>query len=121
MSEPDLPLTARDTAEWIRKAAGKVNRLGRGAPTSYRSISASQTLLDRDEVVEVTATCTVTLPTMVEGKRFTIKRSYSGASNVTVSGGSKNIDGAASVTLTTQYASITVVGGASQWLKIASV
>lgn len=120
MSEPDLAVNPSDIKAWVRQAAGKINRLARGAAGPYRSISSSQTLLDRDEVVEVTATCTVTLPTLTEGKQFTIKRSYSGASNVTVSGGGKNIDGAASVTLGSQYSSITVVGGTSQWLKIAS-
>jgi hypothetical protein len=108
--EPDIPATARTQDEWNRKAATKLNRLARLPKVNTRSISTSQTLREEDSLVIVTAACTVTLPTLTDGAEFVIKKTVA-AGTVTVSGGGKNIDGAASFNLTTQYTGKRITGG----------
>jgi hypothetical protein len=66
----------------------------------------------------------VTLPlaSRVKGMAVTIKRLNSGANAVTIArSGSDTIDGAASVSLSAQYASRTVASDGSAWHIIASV
>ena len=114
MKDPDIPVTATDVAGWIRKAAGKINRLGRSPRLSMRYVTAATTALDTDEWILCTGALTVTLPSLIEGKRFTIKRLSTGTTTIATTS-SQTIDGAATKTLTSQYACLTVVGGTSEW------
>lgn len=114
MKDPDLPVTTNNPVEWIRKAAGKINRLGRSPRFSMRYVTTSTTALDTDEVILCTGALTVTLPGVIEGKRYTIKRLGTGTTTIATTGG-QTIDGAATKTLTTQYACLRVYGGTSEW------
>jgi hypothetical protein len=69
-------------------------------------------------VVNGSAAVTVTLPASpAVGKLITIKdgAGIAGTSNVTIAGNSKNIDGAASVAITANYESATLVYNGTQW------
>lgn len=112
MKDPDIPVTAVDTATWIRKAAGKLNRLARSPRFSMRYVVADTTALETDEWILCTGALTVTLPNLIEGKRYVVKRLSTGTTTIS---GAQNIDGAASKTLTSQYACLKVVGGTGEW------
>lgn len=62
---------------------------------------------------------TVTLPDPNEARdhRYTVVK-VDATANVTVDGGSGNINGSASVTLTTQYERIDVVSDGSNWFRV---
>lgn len=69
-------------------------------------------------VVNGTAAVTVTLPAApATGKIITVKdgAGIATASNVTVAGGGKNIDGATSTVITANYESVTLVYNGTQW------
>ena len=114
MKEPDIPITATDVPAWIRRAAGKLNRLGRSPRLSMRYVTAATTALDTDEWILCTGALTVTLPSLIEGKRYTIKRLTTGTTTIATTS-SQTIDGVTTKTLTSQYACLTVVGGTSEW------
>lgn len=101
------------------KKVGEVTRTAErelvGSVTLVAPTVSAYRVLPADGLVRVDALfapVTVTLPlaSLVVGNRFTIKRLNSAGSDVTVeASGADLIDGAASVTLTTQYERITVV------------
>ena len=114
MKDPDIPTRATNVDEWIRKAAGKINRMGRADRLSMRYVTAATTALNTDEWILCTGALTVTLPSLIEGKRYTIKRLLTGTTTIACNG-AQTIDGAATKTLTAQYQCLTVVGGTSEW------
>ena len=73
-----------------------------------------------DSVILINGNITVTLPTAQEGKgkRITCKAINAGGGTRTVSGNGSNIDGAATWTTTTQYASVDLVSDGVQWWAI---
>jgi hypothetical protein len=100
---------------------------GAGTVPSFKAINAtnpvlakavSYTLLTTDATVITTGTITITLPTAVgaSGKLYTMKKSDSAATTLTVNcTGAETIDGAASLTITTQYTALTVVSNNAVW------
>ena len=52
------------------------------------------------------------------GKQITIKKVDSGAGNVIIDGNGALIDGAATITLTTQYESVTLQWDGTNWNKL---
>ena len=115
MKDPDVPTRATNIDEWIRKAAGKLNRLARYPRHSMRYLTASATAFDADEWILCTGALTVTLPSLIEGKRYTIKNIGASGTTTIATTSSQKIDGASTKTLTTQYACLKVVGGTSEW------
>lgn len=87
--------------------------------TAVTSITGALTLTAAHSVIFASAAggaFTVTIPTAVgcTGRRYTIKRVNSGANNVTVTAAT-NIDGVASVVLTTLHDSLVIVSDGSTW------
>lgn len=85
-----------------------------------RTVTANYTCSKHDQVILLNADATVTLPAITSGdrKRITVKVINSGTNTRTVSGNSKNIDGAATVTTTTQYTSWDFVTDGSNWFIV---
>lgn len=80
-----------------------------------RTIAANYTATTLDYCIIADATAgniTVTLPALVAGHSFVVKKIDASVNTVTVSG---TIDGAASVVLLTRYANTNIIGGASEW------
>ncbi|MEY3459772.1 MAG: hypothetical protein RL215_2929 [Planctomycetota bacterium] len=88
------------------------------------SKSATYTVTKSDDIVLCNASggaFTVTLPSAVgnTGRQFVVKRLNSGSNAVTVAAaGGQTIDGAATVTLSSQYQVITLVSDGSGWMLI---
>lgn len=115
MKDPDVPTRATNAEEWIRRAAGKLNRLGRSPHWAVRYVTATTTALDTDQLICCTGTLTVNLPNINEGQYYIIKMLSSGTT-VTVDGySSQTIDGAATKTITVQYNVLRLIGGTTQW------
>lgn len=87
------------------------------------TVTQAHTINDGDRFILADATggaFTVTLPTAVgrKGKPFTVIRTNSGANAVTVDGdGSETINGAANVSLSSQYDRVTVISDNTNWLR----
>lgn len=93
-----------------------------GTVKALTSVTANYTVNINDEIVLAsasTAALTVTLPhaAMATGQVFAIKKTDSTANAVTVEASSGNVDGAASVAMTTQNEAIHVVSdGTNYWV-----
>jgi hypothetical protein len=85
-----------------------------------RTVTDDYTCTNYDQVILLNADATVTLPSVRDGdrKRVTVKVINSGGNTRTVSGNGKNIDGASSVTTTTQYTSWDFVTDGSNWFIV---
>lgn len=85
-----------------------------------RTVTTNYTCTKYDAVILLNADVTVTLPSVSVGdqKRITVKVINAGTNTRTVSGNGKNIDGAATVTTTTQYTSWDFVTDGSNWFVI---
>ena len=85
-----------------------------------RTVSAAYQAVLTDSVILINGDVTVTLPTAAkaQGKRITCKAINAGGGTRTVSGNGANIDGAATWTTTTQYASQDFVSSGTQWWTI---
>ena len=85
-----------------------------------RTVSAAYTVQLSDAVILMDGNITVTLPLINEAgpKRITVKVINSGGGTRTVSGNGANIDGAATVTTTTQYTAWDFVNDGSNWWVI---
>jgi len=88
------------------------------------AITMSTTLGATHCVVAVDAsggTVTVTLPgaSNCEGRLYVIKKTDSSSYGVTIDAGSSTIDGNSSVSLSSQWNSVTIVSDGTNWLKIA--
>ncbi len=86
-----------------------------------RGVAASATFGFTDYLITADATggaVTLTLPDRVTGRTVSAKKTDAGVNTVTLSGDA-NIDGSATKVLLTQYASVTLVAGASEWHVVA--
>lgn len=96
----------------------RVAALEAASGTNHRTVTADVSVLASDSAIFVDATSndvTVTLPALSE-RRFRVKRIDASANTVTIDGDGTNIDGAASITLLTQYESVTLAGGGEWWI-----
>ena len=90
----------------------------------YAAKSADYTITNTDSVLTVGVTTgsnnrTITLPAVASNTNriITVKKVDSGSGSVTVDGaGAETIDGTSSVTLTIQYASVTVQSNGTSWV-----
>lgn len=84
--------------------------------TSVSTKTANYSLVSTDSIILVNGAYTMTLPsaaTAGSGTQYTIKRIGTGTTTINSSSGT--IDGSASVQLTTQYSSVTVVSDGTSW------
>jgi hypothetical protein len=93
---------------------------------AVKSVTAAYTMQPLDRIVLADATSapfTVTLPS-AQGRHgqqaLTVKRMNAGGNAVTVGAASGLIDGAATQSLGSQYARLSVVSDGTQWLIIGS-
>jgi hypothetical protein len=91
----------------------------------YVQTAVSYQVLNTDAIVGVSSTAaprTLTMPasSLVTGQRWTFKDESGGAAanNITISGNGKNIDGAATYVITTNYGSVDVYYNGSQFYII---
>lgn len=93
-------------------------RIGSIEAPGIRAVTADTALTGSDKLLTVDATggnVTVSLPSLVAGRVFIVKRIDGSANAVTIdAAGSDLIDGAGSVSMPTQWQSFTLHGGA-QW------
>lgn len=85
---------------------------------AINTYSSNTTISNLDSVVFVNAASApvqITLPSSVIGKYFDIKKTDSSANLVTITPPSGTIDGAANVTISIQYASVTIIGDGSNF------
>lgn len=89
--------------------------------TAYVSKSGLYTLGATDQVVNVTAATTITLPSAsgITSRVYTIKNSSSGSVTVNTTS-SQTIDGATSYSLSSQYKYVTVMSTGSNWIIIGN-
>jgi len=91
---------------------------------TYRSVSATGNVQSGDYLLLCDSTAgavTVTLPpaALVPGRIYVFKRINAGANNVVVDGyASETIDGAATYTLSSQWAGVTVMSNGTAWFII---
>jgi hypothetical protein len=91
---------------------------------AYRSVSATGNVQSGDYLLLCDSTAgavTITLPSaaLVPGRIYVFKRINAGANNVVVDGyASETIDGAASYTLSSQWAGVTVMSNGTAWFII---
>lgn len=111
------PLSVSDTLKW--DGTNFVN-----AKTYTLSTSANYTATLDDEVILVDASAgnrTITLPSASSssGHAYVIKKVDSSGNSVIIDGdGSETIDGATTVTTTTQWASFNIISNGTNWFKI---
>lgn len=116
-----LPPTAANLPEWIRRAAGTINELiGRlGSFGTSAAVTSSYSAADSDYLIMADAAggaVTIALPGNRLGKQYVIKKTDSSANVVTISAaGGETIDGAASLSITAQWQSYTIMGVAGGW------
>lgn len=97
------------------------------ADEAIKSVTAAYTATALDHTILANAAggaFTVTLPKAADnkGKILCVKRTNSGANAVTIARqGSDTIDGAATVTLSAQYASRLLQSDGSNWIILASI
>ena len=94
---------------------------GGAAFGGYTAKTANYTAGATDYVINCTANSfAVTLPTAVgvTGRMYTVKNSASGTTITVNTTSAQTIDGAASVSISTQYASITVMSTGANWIII---
>lgn len=80
-------------------------------------VSANYSILKNDRFVIVDTACTVTLPNVNKGKQMTVKHTAA-TGTVTIDGGDYNIDGAATLDMTTQYDNTNLLFNGIEWSKI---
>ncbi|HEX7556524.1 MAG TPA: hypothetical protein VF338_07850 [Leptolinea sp.] len=91
--------------------------------TAVVSKSASYSPGNADQVILCTADMTATLPSAIgiEGRQYTIKRTYASGSGATIAtSAAQTIDGATTYSLSGQWKYITVVSDGSNWLIIGN-
>lgn len=93
-----------------------------GYTTAFSAKSSAYTLTAVDDIVSVTGTTTITLPTAVgiAGRKYTIKN-MDAATTVTVSAnGAETIDGSPTRPLVLQYQYLTILSDGANWLIVAN-
>lgn len=86
--------------------------------TAIAAKSSAYTIVITDSTILVSGTTTITLPTAVgiTGRMYTVKKTDTAGTTVTVATtSSQNIDGATTSLLATQYQSVTVQSDGTQW------
>lgn len=107
----------------IYTAAGWRTVAPAGRTGAFRPITATATLDDGDYIVAADSTggaITVNLPTAVglTGKEYRIKRTSSGANDVTIDpNASETVDGATTLTLSSQWDVARIVSDGANWLR----
>ena len=92
-----------------------------GVSTAVISVATDYTLLPTDNLILVTAACTITLPTTtgLQGKTYSIKDMAANGIPIIVSGGGvKTIDDELTKTLIAKYTTITVFTNGVDWFII---
>lgn len=118
-----IPYQMESAPAWQRLVAEAVNPLLNGT-RNIVTATATKTLALGEHVLLCNATggaFTVNLPSAgrYEGIQFIIKKIDASANAVTIDGaGAETIDGALTVSLTTQWESRTVISDGSNWLII---
>lgn len=91
----------------LRDYAVSINQGADGRLFRTTSVTGAYTATENDHVILVapSGTCTITLPaaSQMQEKRILVKRSNNTTHTITIQASSGNIDGAASVTLTTAW------------------
>lgn len=117
-TDPRLPFGAdARLVDVLREHAQAINTATLLTP---RQITATTTLGEGDQFVIFkaagTATITLPAPARMTGKRITIQRGDSNTGTITIAPASGNINGGASVTMTTAYQRREIVSdGVSYW------
>ncbi|MCE9540323.1 MAG: hypothetical protein K8R85_14060, partial [Bacteroidetes bacterium] len=122
----DAQITASNTVQLGNTSVTDVKTSGtltaNGYTTAFSSKSLAYTLTAADDVVAVTGTTTIMLPTAVgiAGRKYTIKN-IDAATTVTVSAsGAETIDGAPTKPLVVQYQYLTLLSDGANWLIVAN-
>jgi hypothetical protein len=121
MSILHVPRTSANRAEWERVSSGAINQLI-SRVLAVDSFTSAATLDYKNDIALVDATAaavTITLPKAQEykGRPFYIKKVDASANAVTVEGdGSETIDGAANVSLASQWDGVRVVSDGTGWV-----
>ncbi len=68
-----------------------------------------------DQIILGNGTVTITLPTPVGNRSYTIKNIHASLTVTVATTGSETIDGASTVALSSQYDAITVISDGSNW------
>lgn len=91
-----------------------------GVSTSVITKAVNYTLLETDNMVLVTAACTIKLPvpTGLQGKIYYIKDMAANGINVVVDGNGATIDGQSTLTLVAQYTTLEVFTDGTNWYII---
>lgn len=122
----DAQITADNTIQLGNTSVTNVKTSGtlaaNGFTTAFSSKSSAYTLTAVDDIVSVTGTTTITLPSAVgiAGRKYTIKN-IDAATTVTVSAnGAETIDGAPTKPLALQYQYLTILSDGANWLIVAN-
>lgn len=98
---------SRSLVEYLRQIFSALNQAADGRLREFVDVTGTYTAGENDHVVQVapSGTCTVTLPAPsgMRNKTVTVKRTNGTAHTITVQSASGNIDGSASVTLTSAW------------------
>lgn len=92
--------------------------------TAIASKSSAYTLTETDSTILATGTTTITLPTAagITGRMYTVKKTDTAGTNVTVgTTSSQTIDGSTTYVLSAQYQAVTVQSDGSNWQIIGKV
>lgn len=113
--EADLFLAIKTYMDENNNAVESLLKRPSDTKTAAYTINGSDYLVLGDSTA---GSFTITLPPAGKhkGQKFIIKQ-VGTANSVTVDGGSINIDGATTFTLTTQYDSVAIISDGNQWWK----
>lgn len=115
----DLPGLRAQLLRHLNDLAGAVNNAAAGRLREFVKITAAYTAGENDHVIQIapTGTCTITLPAPgpMRNKTVTVKRTNNTTHVVTIQAASGNIDGSASVTLTSAYQRRHFFSDGTQW------
>ena len=118
-----LPVEAQG-ATWTKPWANFFTQIFQGLAYGWqwksKTVTADYTVAVGDSVILLNADATVFLPTLRDAgpKRITVKVINGGCGTRTVDGNGANIDGASSVTTTSQYMSWDFVNDSTQWYVV---
>lgn len=100
------------------KTSGTMN--ANGYVTAFSNQGSNYTLTATDDIVSVTGTTNIALPTAIgiTGRKYTVKNTGAGTVTVSTTGG-QTIDGVATKSLALQYDFVTVVSDGANWFIVA--
>lgn len=112
------------TDQWETFRVNANANFGKARECTVLSLSAAATLSANADVVDVDATSgavTVTLPaTPTTGDQYTVRKLDASGNAVTIAGNGKNLNGAASRSLSSQYDAETIVYNGTEWAVVSS-